>query len=43
MVVMFFGIAFVITLILLLWFTNCLRSTVAVLSTTLVAVVWQLG
>ena len=43
MVVMFFGIAFVITLILLLWFTNCLRSTVAVLSTTLVAVIWQLG
>ena len=43
MVVMFFGIAFVITLILLLWFTNCLRSTIAVLSTTLVAVVWQLG
>ena len=43
MVVMFFGIAFVITLILLYWFTNCMRSTVAVLSTTLVAVVWQLG
>jgi predicted RND superfamily exporter protein len=43
MVVLFFGIAFVITLILLLWFTNCVRSTIAVLSTTLVAVVWQLG
>jgi predicted RND superfamily exporter protein len=43
MVVMFFGIAFVITLVLLLWFTNCLRSTIAVLSTTLVAVIWQLG
>ncbi|HEF4763277.1 TPA: RND family transporter [Pseudomonas putida] len=43
MVVMFFGVAFVITLILLYWFTNCMRSTVAVLSTTLVAVIWQLG
>ncbi|WP_416423779.1 RND family transporter [Pseudomonas sp. App30] len=43
MVVMFFGVAFVITLVLLYFFTNCLRSTIAVLSTTLVAVVWQLG
>ena len=43
MVVMFFGIAFVITLVLLLWFTRCVRSTIAVLSTTLIAVVWQLG
>ncbi|WP_296249516.1 efflux RND transporter permease subunit [Pseudomonas sp. UBA4194] len=43
MVVLFFGIAFAITLVLLYWFTHCLRSTVAVLCTTLVAVVWQLG
>ncbi|MGV8917585.1 MAG: efflux RND transporter permease subunit [Pseudomonas sp.] len=43
MVVMFFGVAFVITLVLLLWFTRCIRSTIAVLSTTLIAVVWQLG
>jgi predicted RND superfamily exporter protein len=43
MVVMFFGIAFLITLVLLMWFTRCLRSTVAVLSTTLIAVIWQLG
>ncbi|MGY4495682.1 efflux RND transporter permease subunit [Pseudomonas sp. TE3610] len=43
MVVMFFGVAFVITLVLLYFFTHCLRSTIAVLSTTLVAVVWQLG
>jgi predicted RND superfamily exporter protein len=43
MVVLFFGIAFVITLVLLIWFTRCIRSTVAVLSTTLIAVVWQLG
>lgn len=43
MVVGFFGICFVITLVLLLWFTKCVRSTIAVLSTTLVAVIWQLG
>ncbi|MEG5263757.1 RND family transporter [Pseudomonas sp. JDS28PS106] len=43
MVVMFFGVAFVITLVLLLWFTRCIRSTIAVLSTTLIAVIWQLG
>ncbi len=43
MVVMFFGIAFLITLVLLMWFTRCARSTIAVLSTTLIAVIWQLG
>lgn len=43
MVVMFFGVAFVITLVLLLWFTRCIRSTIAVLCTTLIAVIWQLG
>ncbi|WP_342245585.1 efflux RND transporter permease subunit [Pseudomonas sp. OTU5201] len=43
MVVMFFGMAFLITLVLLYWFTWCIRSTIAVLITTLVAVVWQLG
>ncbi|UVE16460.1 RND family transporter [Pseudomonas sp. LS44] len=43
MVVMFFAAAFVITLILLYWFTRCIRSTIAVLTTTLVAVIWQLG
>lgn len=43
MVVMFFGVAFVITLVLLVWFTRCIRSTIAVLCTTLIAVIWQLG
>lgn len=43
MVVLFFGVAFLITLVLLIWFTRCIRSTIAVLSTTLIAVVWQLG
>ncbi len=43
MVAMFFGIALLITWALLYWFTWCIRSTIAVLITTLVAVVWQLG
>ncbi len=43
MVVLFFAIAFLITLVLLVWFTRCIRSTIAVLVTTLVAVIWQLG
>jgi uncharacterized protein len=43
MVVMFFAVAFVITWVLLYWFTWCMRSTVGVLITTLVAVIWQLG
>ncbi|AYC33493.1 RND family transporter [Pseudomonas cavernae] len=43
MVVVFFGAAFLITLVLLYWFTRCIRSTIAVLVTTLVAVIWQLG
>ncbi|WPO98665.1 MMPL family transporter [Pseudomonas sp. HR96] len=43
MVVMFFAVALAITLVLLYAFTRCLRSTLAVLGTTLMAVVWQLG
>lgn len=42
-VVMFFGIAFLITMVLLYLFTYCSRSTAAVLITTLIAVIWQLG
>ncbi|MFT6429336.1 MAG: putative RND superfamily exporter protein, partial [Halopseudomonas sp.] len=42
-VVMFFGVALLITFVLLYWFTWCLRSTISVLMTTLIAVVWQLG
>lgn len=42
-VVAFFGIAFIITLIMLYWFTWCIRSTISVLITTLIAVIWQLG
>ncbi|QKE63693.1 RND family transporter [Aquipseudomonas campi] len=43
MVVAFFGIALVITLVLLYWFSWCIRSTISVVSTTLIAVIWQLG
>ncbi len=43
MVVAFFGIALAITLVLLYWFSWCIRSTISVVSTTLIAVVWQLG
>ncbi|CAD5109784.1 efflux RND transporter permease subunit [Zestomonas carbonaria] len=43
MVVGFFGACFLITLVLLYLFTWCIRSTISVLVTTLVAVIWQLG
>jgi predicted RND superfamily exporter protein len=43
MVALFFLAALAITLVLLYGFTRCLRSTLAVLCTTLVAVIWQLG
>jgi len=42
-VALFFFVAIAITLVLLLWFTRCFKSTIAVLLTTLIAVVWQLG
>jgi len=42
-VAVFFAVAFGVTLVLLYAFTRCLRSTAAVLLTTSVAVVWQLG
>jgi predicted RND superfamily exporter protein len=43
MVVGFFAIVLLITFVLLYWFSWCIRSTVGVLVTTLIAVVWQLG
>ena len=42
-VMMFFGIAVVITILLLYMYTRCIRSTLMVVACTLVAVVWQLG
>ncbi|MCB1731358.1 MAG: MMPL family transporter, partial [Halieaceae bacterium] len=42
-VMAFFGIAVVITIILLYMYTKCFRSTLMVIGCTLIAVVWQLG
>src|SRR5690606_15796207 len=42
-VMLFFAVAVGITFCLLYWFTWCIRSTISVLVTTLIAVVWQLG
>ncbi len=42
-VIGFFVVTLLITSLLLYGFTRCLRSTLAVLATTLVAVGWQLG
>lgn len=42
-VALFFFVAIGITLALLLWFTRCIKSTIAVVVTTLIAVAWQLG
>ena len=42
-VALFFAVAIGITFVLLLWFTRCFKSTLAVVATTLVAVAWQLG
>lgn len=42
-VVMFFAAALVITFVLLMIFTRCLRSSVTTLVCSVIAVVWQLG
>lgn len=42
-VMMFFGAAVLIAAILLFWYTRCLRSTLAVIVVTVIAVIWQLG
>lgn len=42
-VALFFAVAIGITFALLLWFTHCFKSTLAVVVTTLIAVIWQLG
>src|SRR5690554_5232362 len=42
-VALVFAVAIAITFVLLLWFTKCMKSTLAVLFSTLVAVGWQLG
>ncbi|MEM6579708.1 MAG: MMPL family transporter [Pseudomonadota bacterium] len=42
-VMMFFGIAVIISILLLYLYTRCMRSTLMVIACTLVAVVWQIG
>ncbi|WP_373186521.1 RND family transporter [Halopseudomonas sp.] len=42
-VVMFFGAALLITFVLLMIFTRCLKSSVTTLVCSVIAVIWQLG
>lgn len=42
-VLTFFALAVAITAAMLFWFTRCLRSTMLVVASSMVAVVWQLG
>ena len=42
-VLVFFAITLVLSAAVLYWFTRCWRSTLAVVSVSLIAVVWQLG
>ena len=42
-VVMYFGIALLITFVLLMLFTRCLKSSLTTLACSIIAVVWQLG
>ena len=42
-VVMYFGIALLITFVLLMFFTRCLKSSLTTLACSIIAVVWQLG
>ncbi|BDX19763.1 MULTISPECIES: efflux RND transporter permease subunit [Halopseudomonas] len=42
-VVMFFGAALLITFVLLMMFTRCLKSSITTLVCSVIAVVWQLG
>ncbi|MDR7379306.1 putative RND superfamily exporter protein [Rhodoferax ferrireducens] len=42
-VLVFFAVAVAIAAVAVLWFTRCVRSTLLVVTASLVAVVWQLG
>ncbi|MGF6331071.1 putative RND superfamily exporter protein [Pseudomonas sp. BS3782 TE3695] len=42
-VMLYFAIAAVVTIVILFFYTRCVRSTVLVVACSLVAVVWQLG
>ncbi len=42
-IIVFFAVSVAVSAVIVYWFTRCLRSTVLVLSCSLVAVLWQLG
>lgn len=42
-VLMFFAIAVAIAMLAVFWYTRCIRSTLLVVTASLIAVVWQLG
>jgi uncharacterized protein len=42
-IMIFFMIAIAITMSILYWYTRCIRSTLLVVSCSIVAVIWQLG
>jgi len=42
-VLIFFGVSAIIATCMLYWFTRCVRSTLLVVSASLIAVVWQMG
>ncbi|MBF0551348.1 MAG: RND family transporter, partial [Deltaproteobacteria bacterium] len=42
-ILLFFGVAFLISMVVLYWYTRCLRSTFVVVACSLIGVTWQLG
>jgi predicted RND superfamily exporter protein len=42
-VMMFFGIAALIAIVIIYFYTRCVRSTILVIACSIVAVIWQLG
>ncbi|SPO54644.1 putative Transporter [Pseudomonas sp. JV551A1] len=42
-VLMFFALAVMIATVMVFWYTRCVRSTLLVVTASLIAVVWQLG
>ncbi len=40
---MFFGISVAIAIVILFWYTRCVRSTALVVTASIIAVIWQLG
>lgn len=42
-VMYFFGVAAIVATLIMFWYTRCVRSTVLLISCSLIGVVWQLG